>query len=243
MARSIPPDRLLAVIDAAAKVFVSHGFRRAQMQDVAESLGVAKGTLYGYAASKDALFAAAVRYSDGLEPLPAINKLPLAGVDEGDLADLVTSRLAAELPDLALTRALQQTNCPSTAEEASAELAAIVSDLFHRLARHRVAIKLVDRCAPELPELGRVWFETGRGAQISAMESYLDSRQQANVLSLPGPTPIVARTIVELCVLWAVHCRFDPAPSARPQPSDDTLAATLAAMITRSTAHYERCPS
>lgn len=240
MTRSIPPDRLLAVINAAARVFVTHGFRRAQMQDVAESLGVAKGTLYRYATSKDALFAAAVRYGDGLEQLPAINELPLPGVGEGELADLVTSRLAAELPDLALSRALQQTNCPATSQEASAELAAIVIDLFHRLARHRVAIKLVDRCAPELPELGRVWFETGRATQVSGMESYLDSRQRAGVLTLPGPTPIVARTIVELCVLWAVHCRFDPAPSTRPQPSDDTLAATLAAMITRSTAHSER---
>ena len=243
MARSIPPDRLLAVIDAAARVFVTHGFRRAQMQDVAESLGVAKGTLYGYAASKDALFAAAVRYGDGLEPLPSINELPLPGAGEGDLAALVTSRLAAELPDLALTRALQQASCPATAEEASAELSSIVIDLFHRLARHRVAIKLVDRCAPELPELGRVWFETGRGTQMSAMESYLDSRQRAGVLTLPGPTPIVARTVVELCVLWAVHCQFDPAPTAQPQPSDDTLAAALAAMITRSTALAERYPS
>jgi hypothetical protein len=116
-------------------------------------------------------------------------------------------------------------------------------DLFYRLARHRVAIKLVDRCAPELPELARVWFETGRSTQMSAMEAYLDSRQRAALLTLPGPTPIVARTIVELWVLWAVHCQFDPAPAARPQPSDDTLAAATAAVIARSTALDERHPS
>jgi hypothetical protein len=33
-----------------------------------------------------------------------------------------------------------------------------------RLARHRVAIKLVDRCAPGLPDLAKVWFGAGRGA-------------------------------------------------------------------------------
>lgn len=210
------------------------------MQDVAEILGVAKGTLYGYAASKDALFAAAVRYGDGIEPLPPISELPMPQAGEGDLAALVLSRLAGELPDLALTRALQRSRLPATPSEASAELAAIVTDLYERLSRHRVAIKLVDRCAPELPELGRVWFETGRGAQMSAMESYLDSRQRASLLTLPGPTPIVARSIIELCVLWAVHCQFDPAPTTGSQSNDDTVAATLAAMITRSTGSNER---
>jgi hypothetical protein len=169
--------------------------------------------------------------------------MPLPGASEGELADLVTSRLSAELPDLALTRALQPASLPASPEEASAELASIVTDLFHRLARHRIALKLVDRCAPELPALARIWFETGRGTQMSAMESYLDSRQRAGLLTMPGPTPIVARTIVELCVLWAVHCQFDPAPSARPQPSDDTLAAATAVLIARSTALDERYPS
>jgi AcrR family transcriptional regulator len=243
MARSIPPERLRSVIDAAVQVFVTHGFRRAQMQDVADVLGLAKGTLYGYAASKDALFAAAVRYGDSLEPLPALSELPLPAASEGELAGLVSSRLAAELSDLALTRALQRASLPSSPEEASAELASIVTDLFHRLARHRVAIKLVDRCAPELPALARVWFDTGRSTQMSAMQGYLDSRQSAGLLTMPGPTPIVARTIVELCVLWAVHCQFDPAPAARPQPSQDSLAATTAALIARSTALDERYPS
>ena len=46
---------------------------------------------------------------------------------------------------------------------------------------------------------------------------------------------LVARTAVELCVLWGVHCRFDPDPVAWPLPYDDAaVATTLAAMITRS---------
>ena len=70
---------------------------------------------------------------------------------------------------------------------------------------------------------------------MAGMEAYLDSRQRAGLLTLPGPVDLVARTTVELCVLWAVHCRFDPAPLASPSPYDDaTVATTLAAMITRS---------
>jgi AcrR family transcriptional regulator len=235
MARLIPPDRLPAVIEAAASVFVTHGFRRTQMQDIADVLGLAKGTLYGYAASKDALFAAAIRYGDGLEPLPDTGALPLTAPADGELAELVAGRLAAEVPDLGLTKALGRRRLPRTPAEADAELSGIVVDLYERLSRNRVAIKLVDRCAAELPALGKVWSETGRGDQMTGMEAYLDSRQRAGLLSLPGPVALVARTTVELCVLWAVHCRFDPDPLASTRPYDDTtVATTLAAMISRS---------
>jgi hypothetical protein len=154
---------------------------------------------------------------------------------EGELAELVAGRLAAEVPDLALTKALGRHRLPRTPDEAAAELARIVVDLYERLSRNRVAIKLVDRCGPELPELGKVWSDAGRGDQMSGMEAYLDSRQRARLIALPGPVGLVARTTVELCVLWGVHCRFDPAPLASPSPYDDaTVATTLAAMITRS---------
>ena len=236
MARTIPSDRLTTVIEAAVGVFVTHGYRRTQMQDIADVLGLAKGTLYGYAASKDALFAAAIRYGDGLEPLPDTTALPLPAPTDGELAALVAGRLAAEIPDLALTQALGRGRAPSTPGDAAAELSGIVIDLYERLSRNRVAIKLVDRCASELPELGKVWSDTGRRDQMSAMEAYLDGRQRAGLLALPGPVGLVARTTVELCVLWAVHCHFDPDPLAAPSPHDDNtvVATTLATMITHS---------
>ncbi len=95
-------------------VLVTHGYRRTQMQDIADVLGLAKGTLYGYAASKEALFAAAIRYGDGLEPLPEISALPLHAPADGELVELVAARLAAEVPDLALTKALGRHRLPRT---------------------------------------------------------------------------------------------------------------------------------
>jgi AcrR family transcriptional regulator len=234
MARLIPPDRLPVVIDAAARVFVTHGYRRTQMQDIAEALGLAKGTLYGYAATKEALFAAALRYADRTEPLPEVSDLPLPTPGPGELADLVAARLGAEVPELTLTRALTRTDGPRTPGEAADEVSGIVVDLYQRLARHRVAIKLVDRCATELPELASVWLDAGRGAQMTAMERYLRDREAAGVLQIPGSVQVVARTTVELCVLWAVHCHFDPAPPQKASIDDDTIAATIAAMVARS---------
>jgi len=227
------------VVAAAARVFVRHGYRRAQVQDVADELGVAKGTVYGYAESKEALFAAAIRYGDGLEPLPGVADLPLPTPPAGAVEALVSQRLGAEVAQLAVVRA-------AAAPDATVSVGDVVLDLYARLARHRIAIKIVDRCAAELPDLGRVWFGDGRAAQVGVLDSYLSRLAGAGSLTLPGPAPLVARTIVESCALWAVHCHFDPgaavaddargaAGSAGAVIDDESVAAMLAALFSRAT--------
>lgn len=149
MARSIPADRFSAIVAASARVFIAHGYQRTQVQDVADALALAKGTLYGYAQGKAALFAAAVRYGDAQEALPLASELPVAAPVAGEIAAVVSARLAGEVTDMRLTHALRATLPPgATTGDARAELAGIVTDLYSRLARHRIALKLVDRCAP-----------------------------------------------------------------------------------------------
>lgn len=46
------------IFDAALDMFLAHGFENAKMGDIARAASVAKGTLYLYFASKDALFEA-----------------------------------------------------------------------------------------------------------------------------------------------------------------------------------------
>jgi AcrR family transcriptional regulator len=239
MIRTIPADRFAAVVAAAARVFIAHGYQRAQIQDVADALGLGKGTLYGYASSKAALFAAAVRYADGQEPLPRPGELPVPTPADGEIAAIVATRLAGEIADLTLIQVLA-TPAPAdlTAADGNAEL-------YQRLAKHRFAIKLVDRCAPEIPELAELWFGVGRRAQVSAVEQYLNRR--ANTVALPGPAPLLARTVVELCALWAVHCHFDPAPAPPGTPvvdriDDTAVAAMLADVVVRATAASWRQP-
>ncbi len=227
------------MVAAAARVFITHGYQRSQVQDVADALGLAKGTLYGYADGKAALFAAAVRYADGHEAMPEVAELPVRAQDEREIAAVVAGRLSGEIADLKLVRALAEP-LPSGATPADvrAELTGIITDLYARLARHRIAIKLVDRCAPELPELAAVWFGAGRQANVSGIEEYLVRHERAGIISLPGPAPLVARTIVELCALWAVHCHFDPAPGvpAQAEAIDDTVvAAMVAELVVRAT--------
>jgi AcrR family transcriptional regulator len=50
-----------AILDAALDIFVEQGFTPARLDDVAKRAGVAKGTLYLYFPSKQALFEALIR--------------------------------------------------------------------------------------------------------------------------------------------------------------------------------------
>src|SRR3954454_15135387 len=50
------PARLERVVDAARGRFARRGLRATRMSDIAEALGVSVGSLYTYAASKEALF-------------------------------------------------------------------------------------------------------------------------------------------------------------------------------------------
>jgi AcrR family transcriptional regulator len=240
MPRQMPPDRFAAVVAASAQVFVAHGFQRAQVQDVADVLGVSKGALYGYANGKLALFSAALRYADGVEPLPDRSMLPVAPALPGDLAGVVRDRLAAQIPQLELTQALLR-DAPPEGVTGPQELAAVVADLYRRLSANRFAIKLVDRCAPEFSELRQVWFEDGRSLQMGAMAEYLRRRGDSGHLAVPGVVELVARTMVELCVLWGVHRHWDPAgtpaglPAGQNDFDDDEVVDMLTGLLVHGT--------
>lgn len=216
------------MIDAGTAVFVAHGYRRAQMQDVADALGVAKGTLYGAVAGKEALLLACVRYADGLEPLPESSAWPLGAPAAGELVAVVAQRL----DEVATALELHSIAAQPQPGAATVEITAIVTDLMNRLGRHRSAIKLVDRCAPEIDELARLWFGTGRAQLAEQLRGYLVRRAEQGLLRTVPAFDVVASTIVETCVMWAVHRHWDTAPMPfRSTQPDDVVTTTLAALF------------
>lgn len=226
--RLIPADRLAALIEAGTAVFVAQGYRRAQMQDVADALGVAKGTVYGAVAGKDALLLACIRYADGLGPLPETEAWPLPAPAAGELVAVVGQRLG-EVADLELHRITGRSEPGPVAQE----ITAIVTDLMARLTRHRRAIKLVDRCAPEIDELAQLWFGTGRAQLVDRLRDHLTRRAEQGLLRPVPAWDVVARTVLETCVLWAVHRHWDPAPAAfHTSAPDEIVTATLATLFT-----------
>jgi AcrR family transcriptional regulator len=224
VSRAKPVGRIQQLIDAATDVFITAGYARAQMEDVARAVGIAKGTLYGYVESKAALFDAAVRCADGHEPLPDAGVLPLRTPRAGSTVASVQARLLKEVSDLELLAALGRE--PSAS--ARLELEAIVSDLYLRMSRNRRGIKLVDRCAQDQPELAAVWFGQGRWGQHMALVQYLEQCAINGRLRPLPSTHVAARLVLETIAFWAVHRHWDPAPR---EIAEEDVQATVVDML------------
>ena len=210
MARSIPAGRLERLIEVATEMFIAEGYRRTQMSGVAEALGVAKGTLYGYVESKAALFDIAIRYADGHEPLPETGELPIETPAPGVTVKRLEERIAEEAAGLRLVQvAVAEPDC-----DVRAELHEVLVDLYRRASRNRFAIKLADRCASEHPDLAAVWFGRGRWAQHELLMHYMRTRIESGQLRPVPSIPVAARTILETVAFWSVHRYWDPSPQS-----------------------------
>src|SRR5262245_26249195 len=149
MARSIPVDRFQSLLEAATAVFLEQGYRRTQIADVASRMGVAKGSIYTYVESKEALFDCALRHADSLESIQRPDTLPVATPPARSTLETVRKRVAEEGVLPSLTDALSRTRVV----DVRAELETILGELYDTLARHRTAITLLDRCPPDYTEL------------------------------------------------------------------------------------------
>ena len=211
------------LLDAAAAAFVEHGFQRTQMDDIAERLGVSKGTIYRAVDSKESLFAAVIEWGDNPELVPAAGLV--ASVDLVAVAATVTADLASAVAGLELTAIVAGRKRQRSVNSFADEIERITVGLFRLMQSRRTAVMVLDRCSCEIPELAAVWFGDGRYALVDLWHDYLSLR--ANHVTTDVDQSILARTIVEIITTWAVKMPWDPAP--RPYP-DDTASA-CAAMI------------
>ena len=221
MARPIPEDRLSRLVEVATGVFIDQGFRHTRMDDVAEALGVAKGTLYLYVASKEALFDLVCRSAD--QPFDPPTDLPVKSPPPGSTTRYIAGRLAAGQVMPALAEALG-----GRKRDIDGELAAIVGDIYDALARNRVGIKLVDRSARDIPELGQLWFGGARTFLVDALVHYLTDRARTGRLRAPVDTGVAARFVVETCAFWAVHRHWDV---GRPGVPEDRIRAAVIDLV------------
>lgn len=220
MSRPIPPDRLPQLVARATEVFIEQGYQRTQMADVAAALGVAKGTLYLYVESKDALFDLAVRSADGAQSFATPPALPVPTPPPGATLAYVRERLARGQQLPALTAALSRQRVITV----RAELEEIVGELYDTLARNRQGIKLLDRSARDYPELAALWFDGARGGVVALLSQYLEKRIHRQLLRALPDIVATARLMLEIIVWWAVHRHWD---SHSPKVDEATARATV----------------
>jgi AcrR family transcriptional regulator len=219
MARTIPKERFHDLVEAATNVFLEEGYRRAQIAHVAARMGIAKGTVYLYVESKEALFHAVVRHADRRERIELPDPLPVPTPPPGATLEAIRKRVAENGLPL-LTEALARRRVVDLRQE----LEAIVRELYALLARNRVGIKLLDRCAHDHPELAAVWYGSGREGTQELLRQYLEDRIRRGLLSPVEDSAVTARIVLETAVFWAVHRHWDPSPqTVNEQVAEDAV--------------------
>ena len=227
MARRRSPDRYASLIQAAITAFIhANGYRRAQVEDVATLMGVAKGTVYLYAKSKATLFDLAVRHADDPHPPLEPDSLPVPTPAPGQ-----TVAYLRALMERAGRFERLQAAMDAPGEDAHAELLGIVEEIFDTVAAHRVTIRLINAAARDLPELGALWFDGARQGLHDRLTEYLDARVASGALPPPPSTAAAARMIIESTLWFAVHRAWDPRPDGIP---DDLVRATITRGLARS---------
>ena len=209
MARKIPENRFDELVRAATGVFIARGYRLTQMSDVAEALGVAKGTLYGYVESKDALLRICLIYADDAGPISLPEVLPIPSLPPGQLGQLVKEALAEENAQPRLRHALGQ----ERAEDPVEEMRGIFEELYDLFFANRHRIELLDRCMDH-PELESLWQSQGREQSRAAVAHYLEQRMAVGQVRPLANIRLAARTVIEAAATWAVHIHWDRAPES-----------------------------
>ena len=205
MPRTRPPDRLDQLADAALTVFGRTGFRLAQVDDIAAEMSVAKGTVYGYVTSKEALFALAlesVMHPGALPPRP----LPIAAPGQAELLARVRDRIA----ELGALPALQTALARRGPADAGRELTGILGELWEMLAATRRAADMIERSARDWPELAEVFYVGFRRQLIASLASYLEQGARRGELRPVEHPEVTARFVLESVVWFASHRHGDP---------------------------------
>ena len=233
MPRAIPADRFQSLIDAATVVFLEQGYRRTQVADVAASMGLAKGSVYTYVESKEALFDCVLRYADRTHRIELPETLPVTTPLPGATLEEVQRRLAEEGALPVLTAALSR----SRVANVLVELETVLGELYDALARNRTAIKLLDRCAPDYPELAKLWYHGSREGSLALLARYLDDRARRGRLRRLGDGAVVARIVLETLSFWAVHRHWDPSPQ---EVDEESARRTVLDLLTAALAKESR---
>jgi AcrR family transcriptional regulator len=207
MARRIPENRFDELVRAATEVFIARGYRLTQMSDIAEAVGVAKGTLYGYVESKEALLWVCLLGADQAGPIPLPDTLPIPTPPQGQMGLRVKDALNAEQAQPILSEALER----DRAEDPAEEMGKVFGELFDLVFANRHRIKLLDRCLDH-PELANLWQTQGREQPRRAIARYIEQRIAVGQIRPVPSIRLAARIVIETVATWAVHIHWDRAP-------------------------------
>lgn len=202
----VPPRPVAEIAEAAARVFMAKGYRAAGVSDVSAALHLSHGAVYTYAKSKGALLYLALLRLASPESLTGLD-IPVPTPAPEDIVAAVRAGDGGHdaLPVLAAAAGGRRRHV-SVAEE----FGAIIDELYGYVERNRHLLALVERCAPDLPELARFYFVQRRRTLLARLGDYLRRHIRSGALRPVPDVPAAARFVTETVTWFAWHRLDDP---------------------------------
>jgi AcrR family transcriptional regulator len=211
-------DRTREVATAALAAFCDGGFRLTQIAHVAERLGISVGAIYRYVDSKEALFHLAVLEALGEAPETLDAPLQVTGIAES------AQRLRAASAGDSLWSRLEAALASPAPADAAAEAREIAEQLYASLSLRAPVIRLLDRCAHEIPELAEIFDREVRATLMADLTAWVVKRGFADEAATPSAA-VLARGALETIAWLAKTRRGDP--TAAWMGEDDARAAAV----------------
>ncbi|MFB9838498.1 TetR/AcrR family transcriptional regulator [Actinoallomurus acaciae] len=200
----VPARPVEEIAEAAARVFMAKGYRAAKISDVSAALGMSHGAVYTYAKSKEALLYLALVRLARPESLAGLD-IPVATPTSEEIVAVVDTAGRGDFP--VLTAASAGLRRHATVAE---ELGAIIDELYGFIERDRHLLALVERCAPDLPDLANLYFVQRRRTLLTALGDHLRRHIGSGALRPVPDVPAAARFITETVAWFAWHRLDDP---------------------------------
>lgn len=202
----MPPRSVEEIAEAAARVFITKGYREAGVSDVSSALGMSHGAVYTYARSKEALLYLALLRLARPDALAGLD-IPVATPTQADIVAVIDAGDDDHGGLSGLVDALggRRRNVP-----VAEEFGAIIDEFYGFVERNRALLALIERCARDLPELAEFYFVRRRRAAFERMGDYLRRRIRSGALRPVPDVPAAVRFITETVAWFAWHRIGDP---------------------------------
>ncbi|MEO1089922.1 MAG: helix-turn-helix domain-containing protein [Pseudomonadota bacterium] len=212
------PRKLIAIAAAARAVMTARGIRLTQVSDVARAAGVGAGTIYLYAADKEALVGLALRSA---AEFPLREDTEVVGVDSAELTRLVGEVVESCFVWPALRAA-------ATTEPTPATVAVVFAEAYDLVVAQRRLIAFLDRCSSEVPAFAEAWHERTRRVYFRELEVCLARHAAHGVIRNDVDFGVASRALLEMIVWMAQRRVGDP---VTPACGDDTARRTTLTLV------------
>ncbi|MBI5505006.1 MAG: helix-turn-helix transcriptional regulator [Deltaproteobacteria bacterium] len=224
MPRPPATDRLPELVRCAGDVFLAKGYRRTQMADVTQAMGLSAGAVYRYVTSKEALFDLVVRCEYAPSEIESAAALPLPTPQPGATLAFLAALLGRETA-VPLLHAASSGAAPADVE---AEVAGITRELLVPMRDRHRGLKIIERSALDWPELGELWWGRARRGVLDLLGAYIERRTASGHFRPLPDTAAAARVFTEVTAYFAVHRHYDPRPTRMTDAvAEETAVAVL----------------